>query len=230
MTMANIAVWGDSIGRAVGFNDSLCRYAVIKPNYREMLLQSRAVNILNHARFGATLPEGLADFLDAGEVDAPAVAIQFGGNDCNYDWAAISENPQAFHGPRTALEAFEKGLCRFAQLVQDRGKTAILVTPPPLDAQRFFAWVTRGLNADAILSFLGDIQHVYRWQERYAAAVHRAARHARCRLFDLRDAFLAADHFQDNLCLDGMHPNEKGQNLIACAIKDALPRLGLPTP
>lgn len=91
--MANIAVWGDSIGRAVGFSDGLGRYAVIKPNYREMLLQSRTVNILNHSRFGATLPEGLADFLEAAEVDAPAVAIQFGGNDCNYDWAAISETP-----------------------------------------------------------------------------------------------------------------------------------------
>ncbi|MDD4081637.1 MAG: SGNH/GDSL hydrolase family protein [Eubacteriales bacterium] len=226
MTMANIAVWGDSIGRAVGFSDSLNRYAVIKPNYREMLLQSQSVNIINHARFGATLPEGLADFLEAGEVDAQAVAIQFGGNDCNYDWAAVSEYPDQPHSPRTALEAFEKGLRQFVRQVQSRGKIAILVTPPPLDAQRFFAWVTNGLNADAILGFLGDLQHIYRWQERYAAAIHRAALATRSRLFDLRDAFLAADNFPDYLCLDGMHPNEKGQRLIASAIRDALPRLG----
>jgi len=227
MALAKVAVWGDSIGRAVGFNDSLSRYAVIKPNYREMLLSSQVVDILNHARFGATLPEGLADFQGAGETEAQAVAIQFGGNDCNLDWAAVARNPDQPHGPRTPLEAFEKGLRSFIRQVRAQGKTAILVTPPPLDAQRFVAWVSRGLNAEAILKFLGDIQHVYRWQERYAAAIHRAALQARCRLFDLRDAFLAADNFPDYLCQDGMHPNEKGQQLIASAIQEALPRLGL---
>ncbi len=225
--MIKLALWGDSIGRAVGFDEGRGRYAVIKPNYQEMLLEDQTVDILNHARFGATLSEGLADFADSPDTPAQAVAIQFGGNDCNMDWAAVSEDPSRPHSPKVPIEAFEKGLHQFVRLVRQRGKTPILVSPPPLEAQRFFAWVSKGLDPQVILRFLGDVQHIYRWQERYATAVYRTARLTRCRLFDLRDAFLAADDFPDCLCVDGMHPNGKGQQLIAQAVRQALPGLRL---
>ena len=225
--MLSLALWGDSIGRAIGFNEGMGRYAVIKPNYREMLVESRSIDIVNHARFGATLPEGLQDFEETPEVPAPFVAIQFGGNDCNFDWAAVAADPSASHQPRTSLPQFEAGLRQFVKLVKSRGKTPLLVTPPPLDAQRFFDWVTQGLDTAAVMRFIGDVQHIYRWQERYAASVHRVARLTRCKLFDLRDAFLAAADFPSLLCRDGMHPNENGQQLIAAAIEEALPQLAL---
>jgi acyl-CoA thioesterase-1 len=222
-----LALWGDSIGRAVGYNESIGRYAVLKPNYREMLLEGRVLNILNHARFGATLPEGIKDFEETPEVDAPVVAIQYGGNDCNFNWPDVAGNLDKPHQPVTPLPLFEEGLRRFIRLVKSRGKIPLLITPPPLEAQRFFDWVTRGLDSQAVMRFLGDIQRIYRWQERYAIAIQRVARLARCRLFDLRDAFLASEDMPSYLCRDGMHPNEKGQLLIARAIKEALPRLGL---
>ena len=225
--MINLALWGDSIGRAVGFNEALGRYAVLKPNYREILLESEVVDITNHARFGATLPEGLKDFEATPTVAAPAVAIQFGGNDCNLDWAAVAADPHLPHGPRTSLADFAGALRRFIRLVKAQGKIPILVTPPPLFAPRFVDWVSQGLDKAAILRFIGDEQHVYRWQERYAGAVHQVARLTRCRLFDLRDAFLADDDLPGCLCRDGMHPNEKGQRLIVRAVEQALSRLGL---
>ncbi len=225
--MLSLALWGDSIGRAIGFHEGRGRYAVIKPNYRDMLLGGKVLNILNHARFGATLPEGMEDFEQTPEVDAPVVAIEYGGNDCNFDWASVAADPSLPHQPATPLPQFEDMLRRFIQLVKARGKTPLLITPPPLDAQRFFDWVTQGLNAQAVLQFIGSVQHIYQWQERYAAAIQHVARLARCRLFDLRDVFLASGDIQAHLCRDGMHPNEKGQLLIAEAIRQALPRLKL---
>ena len=38
-----------------------------------------------------------------------------------------------------------------------------------------------------------------------------------CELFDLRDAFLAERDVASFLCVDGIHPNERGQSLIAQA-------------
>lgn len=227
--MLNLALWGDSIGRAIGFHEGLGRYAVIKPNYREMLAESQTVNIINHARFGATLPEGLKDYEETTTIEAAIVAVQYGGNDCNFDWAAVATDPDAAHQPRTPLPQFEEKLRQFIELIRRRGQTALLVTPPPLDAQRFFDWVTQGLNGQAVMRFIGDVQHIYRWQERYAATIQRVARFARCQLFDLRDAFLATD-LPSLLCRDGMHPNENGQPLIASAIREALPALRINTP
>ncbi len=223
--MLSLALWGDSIGRAVGFHEGRGRYAVIKPNYLDLLLGGRVLNILNHARFGATLPEGLSDFERTLEVDAPVVAIEYGGNDCNFNWASVAEDPALPHQPATPLPQFEGMLRRFIRLVKARGKMPLLITPPPLDAQRFFDWVTQGLNAQAVLRFIGSVPRIYQWQERYAAAIQHVARLTRCRLFDLRDVFLASGDIPALLCRDGMHPNEQGQQLIAEAIRQALPRL-----
>jgi hypothetical protein len=111
-----------------------------------------------------------------------------------------------------------------------------LVTPPPLDAQRFFNWVTKGLDAEAVLRYLVDVQNIYRWQERYAIAVRDVALETGCDIFDLRDVFLARMDVADLISLDGMHPNTKGHMLIAesllrkdCQyIKPALPSTPVP--
>ena len=93
--------------------------------------------------------------------------------------------------------------------------TVVLVAPPPLDAEKYFAWVSRGLNAEAILSFLGDVQHIARWQAGYAAAVREVAKRTGSRLLDLGDAFLGMGCISDYYCLDGIHPNAQGHRALA---------------
>lgn len=44
---------------------------------------------------------------------------------------------------------------RFVQEVRKQGMEAVLITPLPLHAERYFKWVTKGLNADAVLAALG---------------------------------------------------------------------------
>ena len=67
---------------------------------------------------------------------------------------------------------------------------AVLVVPPPIDAEKYFAWVSKNLNPKAILKYLGDVQHIYRWQERYALAVAEIGSKLNCTILNLRDAFL----------------------------------------
>ncbi len=94
------------------------------------------------------------------------------------------------------------------------GLTPILVTPPPLVSKRYFDWVSRNLNADRILAYLGDVEHIYRWQERYALMIRNVAREQGVRLLDIRDAFLAQPRMTDLICIDGIHPNEKGHAML----------------
>ena len=125
----------------------------------------------------------------------------------------------------TPLPLFEETLRAFVKAVRERGLKPILVTPPPLMAQRFLAWVSQGLDRKAIRRYLGDVQHVYRWQERYDLAVRRVALSLRCALFDLRDALLASPDYPGLCSVDGMHLNEQGHLFAAKAVEEALPRL-----
>lgn len=215
--MLQVALWGDSIGRGIAYDIPRGRYAVMSNHFARILNEEGSVAIDNRSRFGATIQEGLEDFLSSEPVSATVVAIEYGGNDCNMPWADIASDPTIMHPAKVELGVFEEKLSAFVLAVRERGLRPLLVTPPPLHAQRFFAWVSQGLNAGNILSFLGDVGHIYRWQERYSIAVRRVADALQCPLFDLRDAFLK-DHDMPSLYSpDGMHPNEKGHRLIADA-------------
>ena len=64
------------------------------------------------------------------------------------------------------------------------------------------------------MQWLGDIQHIYRWHERYNNAIIRVAMESKCQLIDIREAFLDKKKYEEYLCVDGIHPNEKGHSLI----------------
>ncbi len=221
--MLSISVWGDSIGRGVVFDENRGRYAVSRRTYAAILEEMGVLAIDNHSRFGASASEGLADFQDAPPLRTRLVALLYGGNDCNLNWNEVAQAPHLLHPAKMELPDFKETMQRFVQAIRDKGHIPLLITPPPLVAPRFIAWVSQGLNADSIKQHVGDVYNIYHWQERYAAAVHAVAHKTRSFLFDLRDAFLARKDMNDYYCPDGMHPNDKGQQLIADAVAAAVP-------
>ena len=76
-----------------------------------------------------------------------------------------------------------------------------------------------GLDRLRILKYLGDVEHIYRWQERYARTVTRVAREEGVLLFDARDHFLSLARLDQHMCVDGIHPNEKGHGVLLEAIR-----------
>ena len=114
-------------------------------------------------------------------------------------------------------------LVTFIRTARARQLHPMLVTPPPLHAQRYFAWVTRTVDPARVLQYLGDVEHIYRWQERYAQAVRDVAVQEQCPLADIREVFLEQRDFPHLICQDGIHPTEQGQELMAKAILYSLP-------
>ncbi|HHT08679.1 MAG TPA: helix-turn-helix domain-containing protein [Clostridiales bacterium] len=222
--MIHIALFGDSIGRGVSYQEDRGRYAYLKEGFDKLTEQHGLCKVYNYAKFGATAKEGLEAFAGENIDDVQAVAIQYGGNDCTPDWAAIAKDPDSFHPPKTDLDSFEAQLTQFVEKVRGAGKVAVLVTPPPLVAERFVPWISKGLDEAAILRYLGDVHHVYRWQEQYGLAVHKVARLTQSKLFDLRAFFLLERRLEDLYCADGMHPNALGHQVIYKAIEQMLPR------
>lgn len=215
-----IHLWGDSLGKGVVFDEARGRYCITPDRCVLALEKALGVPIHNHSRMGATLLEGLADF-QAMPADPGALAvIEYGGNDCDMPWKEISEQPDEDYRGKIPLPDFTKAMHDFLRLAREREMLPVLVTPPPLEAQRYFNWVTKGLSQANILHFLGDVQHIYRWQERYATAVRDVAHETRTPLYDMRGAFLEHRRYPSLFCADGIHPNAQGHAVIAQAVID----------
>lgn len=211
-----IMVWGDSIFKGIT-QDETGRYRVSPENCGALFRAAYPVEVINHARFGCTTDKGLhiiRSDLSRG-VDAQYAVMEFGGNDCDFDWEAVAADPDGEHEAHTPLPEFQQRIREMVDEVRAHGLKPILTTMPPIEPNRFFATISRGRNAEAILKWLGSAFTTYRWQERYSDAIAQVAQQKTVPLIDIRGAFLTEHHYEDYICADGMHPNEKGHRLIA---------------
>ncbi|NTV90695.1 MAG: SGNH/GDSL hydrolase family protein [Clostridiales bacterium] len=223
----SICIFGDSIIKGVIFDGMRGRYSFLKNSFANIFGRTTGIKVDNFAKFGCTVSVG--DQLVEKHVDELAeyryTVLEFGGNDCDFDWAAISENPDKQHLPKTPLAEFETLYSRIIDKVIACGSKPILFSLPPLDARRYFAWVSRGLNADNILKWLGDVEHIYRWHEMYNLVVLKLSAIKNVPLIDIRQAFLESRDYFSLYCEDGIHPNEAGHALISSVIRNYLPQL-----
>jgi len=213
----SIGVWGDSLLKGVVFDDLKGRYETLKNSVMAQCAKLLGLRVDNNSRFGATVTKGsqtLSRALDRG-VECDAILMEYGGNDCDFNWTEVARDPEAPHDPNTPLDAFKQTLRDMIGAVRQKGIHPVLMSLPPLDAGRYFDWITReGLSRENILRFLGDVGHIYRHQERYSSTVTNLAMEQRCHYIDVRGAFLAQDDLGKLLCSDGIHPNDAGQRVM----------------
>ncbi|MEG1813923.1 MAG: SGNH/GDSL hydrolase family protein, partial [Clostridia bacterium] len=209
MHFDEVQIWGDSILKGVVYDQVRKRYVLLKECAVKVLSERLMVPISNHSQMGRTAPQGLEALKAAqGDLANKLVVLEYGGNDCDFDWASVAERPADEHLCHTPSEVFSYTLEQLVNLVRRRGGTPALCTLPPLNAQRYLDWITRnGLSRENILSYIGVADRIYRWQEYYSSLVQRAAYQMRCICLPMRDAFLENVRGEDVLCLDGIHPN-----------------------
>lgn len=214
---SRVLILGDSVMKGVVFDSLKNRYQLIKDSVVQRFARETQLEITNGAVFGATIEKGeqLLQRRKDTLKDYQYALVEFGGNDCDFDWKAIAVDPQAEHKPKTTIDEFSE---RYETLIADlraQGVRPVLMSLPPLDADRFFATISKGLDGNAILSWLGGYKDtIYRWHESYNMAILKLAKKLQTPIVDVRSAFLIRPNYRDYLCEDGMHPNEKGHQLI----------------
>ena len=220
-----VVVWGDSVARGVIYDEKRERYALSPITAAKIVSDKLGIRITNRARMGYTVSEGARVIKQdlARGIEADTAIIEFGGTDCDFDWQKISEAPEAFHNPRTVADEYEAHLSDIVETVREAGIRPILVTLPPIMADRYFDFISRdGLSRDNILKWLGDKNHIYRYHERYSGIISRIAAKYHCKLLDIRAAFLSLWNTSSLFCADGIHPSEAGQKFIGEAILSSL--------
>ncbi|MBQ4526506.1 MAG: SGNH/GDSL hydrolase family protein [Clostridia bacterium] len=214
--MENICLFGDSLARGVILDSKRMRYGISQCCFAGLLEESCDVKIENYAKFGCTIEKGF-DIIEKHSKNiekCDLVMLEFGGNDCDYEWEEVSKNPLGNFCAKTEINRFREIYEKIVGKLISMGKDVVMLSLPPIDSERYFSWISRNKNAENIKKWLGSISYIYRWHEMYSNAVCSIARKMKVGLIDLRSAFLEKRNIGDYICLDGIHPNENGQRLM----------------
>lgn len=212
----NIGVFGDSIFKGIQINPANNKYYVDYNLNEEILKENFSIEIKNYSSFGCTILKGINVIKKRLEKNSEwhAIIMDYGGNDCDYNWKSISDNPEGDFQPNTPPGLFVETYHKIIDGVRNRGILPIITTLPPLEPRKFFDWFAKDLNKENILKWLGDIEVIYRHQEAYSKLVEKIALDKDVPLIDLRAGFMEYGNYEELLCEDGTHPNTLGQKII----------------
>ena len=223
-----VTMFGDSILKAVLYEDG--RYRMNTALERAFAEES-GITIRNRAHFGCTIRKAIASIRQscAGSGDREDfVLLEFGGNDCDYDWAQISRDPTLRIQCKTPPEEFAALYREAIGSIRQSGRIPLAMTLPPIHSERYLDFICRdGLSKENILKWLGDAGAIGRRQRMYSELAQQIAREEQAEIIDIRAAFPQDERsLEALLCEDGIHPNPEGQKRILAKLRDARERIG----
>ena len=210
-------IYGDSIMK-VTILDAGYRYHAIMNEYLIKLYDRFGIEAENRARFGITVQRGhsiLLRDIDEG-LDCELALVEFGGNDSDFKWNEISMEPDKEHLPLTSMADFKQNIAAMTEELRAQGVQPIMMTLPPIEPNRYLDFVSRNGNSrENILKWLGYVEKIYETHKSYSDAVAEIAQERMVPLVDVRSAFPSGDALGEYMCIDGVHPDKKGYQLIA---------------
>ena len=218
--MRIIEIYGDSVMRGVIYSQEEKRYKLCE-DHKFTSFSQNDIYVTNNARMGFTISDGFSTIkkrIDSIEKNS-TVLLEFGGNDCDFNWKEISENPKGTFEPNVNKDDFMRLYFDVIDLIREKGAFPIICSIIPIDAEKYFNFISQGLDMNAILTWLGDVTMLSRWQEYYNLIIEKIAVMKDCAILDLRSAFLTAKNFKGLLCADGIHPTQLGHDLIKTEIR-----------
>lgn len=208
--MCYAQVYGDSILKGVTLDENNEKYKI--NNFFKDIDE-----IENYSKFGCTIEKGseiLSRNIERGKT-APIVFLEYGGNDSDFNWEEIAQDPNSEYSSKTPIQQFENKYVEMIKKLKANNVKPVLCNLIPVDSERYLGWICRsGLNKENILSWLGDVFAIYRYQEQYSRKIEEISFRENCDMIDLRGAFLKNRQIKGLYSFDGIHPSAIGQNII----------------
>lgn len=228
---STLHIFGDSLMKGTIINDK-GRYKATMAARIQDFCKRRPMSIFNHSRFGITVKDGMELLQDEVQngLSCDYVLIEFGGNDCNFDWQQVTSAPEKDHLPHMPLDKFVSVYKRMVAAVQSIGAKPLLMTLPPINAPRYLDYLLqRGVEREALLKWLGDTEMLYRFHELYSRAVCFVAKETGALLLDIRVAFLNNREYHKLIGLDGLHLSPAGYDYMLHILDEQYERLAMDT-
>jgi len=224
MSRTRIIALGDSLTKGVVLrNDN--RYAVTDSNYMDIIGNELDMSVENYGKFGCTVGFG-SNVIDRHSAEIAAsdyTFLEYGGNDCDFDWMKIALSPEQEHNPKTTLDSFGDQFQKLIERIRSLGSIPVIVSLPPIISDMYFSFFSRMMSdqqkANVVKWLGGDVGIISRWHESYNRSLFKIAGLTGTRIFDITTPF---DTYRGDMkalyCPDGIHPNAEGHRLIAKTI------------
>lgn len=225
-----ISAYGDSILKgAVTGTGSGHLFDIIENSSLVLASKAMGFELNNNSVFGSVVSKTLRRLnrdLEKG-IECDLAIIESGGNDCDYDWAVVSDTaPENFSEikPRTCLDEFINMIDQMVQTVRAHKITPLIMTMPPLVGDWWFDHIIEGHNKENILKFVDNSPYkLYQQHELYSICLFEYALKNNVQIIDMRKAMLSAFNYRNFMCKDGIHPNEEGYKYMAEIWEKELP-------
>jgi len=216
-----LIAFGDSITKGIIYDEEKSKYATLKENFTSIIGNKIKGQVYNAGKFGSTIMRGVSKmYNDVIKKSPDLVLIEFGGNDCDYNWEDIAKNPDNEYKPNTDISTFRETLLIMIDTLKNNHILPVLMTLPPLDPLKYFKWITKedSFAEENILHWLGTKETLFNWHNSYNKIITEVANETSTMLIDIRTEFINSSNYSQFLCKDGIHPNIDGQSLIANVI------------
>ncbi len=224
-----ITAYGDSILKgAITGTESGHLFDIIDDTSLDLASRSLGFEFTNQSVFGSIVSKTqrrLNKDIEKGNLCDFAI-LESGGNDCDYDWTAVSANPDSDHQMRTPRADFVRIFEEMIHACRNAKITPVIMTMPPLVGQWWFNHICNGQNKEAILKVLnGDQFRPYINHELYNATLVELAQKNNVQIVDMRRAMLEHPNYCNLMCKDGIHPNPEGYKYMATIWEERIPEL-----
>ncbi len=214
-----ISAYGDSILKgAVTGTDSGHLFDIIEDSSLVLASKALGFDFNNQSVFGSIVSKTqrrLNRDIEKGIFSDLAI-IESGGNDCDYDWTQVSSSPDEKHLPRTTLEDFIQKISEMVDVCRKNKITPLIMTMPPLVRDRWYNHILHGQDENAVLKILNDNpDRLYQNHELYNISLVEYAFKNSVQIVDMRKEMLLSENYRNLMCLDGIHPNEKGYKFMS---------------
>ena len=214
-----ISAYGDSILKgAVTGTDSGHLFDIIEDSSLVLASKALGFELNNQSVFGSIVSKTqrrLNRDIEKGIFSDLAI-IESGGNDCDYDWTQVSSFPDEKHLPRTTLEDFIQKISEMVDVCRKNKITPLIMTMPPLVRDRWYNHILHGQDENAVLKILNDNpDRLCQNHELYNISLVEYAFKNSVQIVDMRKEMLLSENYRNLMCLDGIHPNEKGYKFMS---------------
>lgn len=233
MEKLSLVVFGDSILKGVvTIPESKNLFDVTENDSLTLAQKKLGFELDNRSIYGNITSKGLVKlqkYLEKGG-QADLCIIEFGSNDCDYDWNIFAPGAQlpSFDTipPKVQMNDYLANLEAMVKLCREHKITPVIMNLIPYICDKWFKTIAKGHDQAAILRFLdGSTETLGKNQQRYYTALMDFVSKNNIQLIDAWKLFSKLDKQEKYMCDDGIHPNEEGYKLLADLWTEALPQI-----
>lgn len=235
--VTSIIAWGDSILKGVVSGGDSKRFDITEKDSLSQACAALGIELANKSVFGSwmTKTRRTQDRSLRNGASAQIGIIESGTNDSDYDWSAVSADPDAEHLQRCPLDEFSRLMEEAVSVARQNKITPVIMIPTPLVPEWWLNNICIGNDEAAIVKFINKkylqdqkaaaAMRLYQNQELFSLKAAAIARSLNVQIVDMRSEFLAHPNYKTLMCLDGVHPNQAGYDFMAQIWKREIPRL-----